>query len=94
MTRKCVLPATGWSIKMEEVKMVNDFTMGWCIECHRTTGVDMSNPYYKKENYEKCTKSPKKHMEKRIKNDCRNYWRDRMWKMSLLRIIYKEQKKF
>lgn len=31
--------------KMDEVKMANDFTMGWCIECHRTTEVDMSNEY-------------------------------------------------
>lgn len=31
--------------KMDEVKMANDFTMGWCIECHRTTEVDMTNEY-------------------------------------------------
>lgn len=31
--------------EMDEVKMANDFTMGWCIECHRTTEVDMSNGY-------------------------------------------------
>lgn len=31
--------------KMEEVEMANDFTMGWCIECHRTTEVDMTNEY-------------------------------------------------
>ncbi|MDO3384272.1 hypothetical protein QWI17_00290, partial [Gilvimarinus sp. SDUM040013] len=29
--------------EMNEVKMANDFTMGWCIECHRTTEVDMDN---------------------------------------------------
>lgn len=51
--------------KMEEVKMVNDFTMGWCIECHRTTGVDMSNPYYKKGNYEKMHEIAKKAHGKR-----------------------------
>ncbi|MDR1876875.1 MAG: c-type cytochrome [Flavobacteriaceae bacterium] len=27
------------------VKMANDFTMGWCIDCHRTTEVDMNNGY-------------------------------------------------
>ncbi len=32
---------------MNVVKMANDFTMGWCIECHRTTEVDMSNGYNK-----------------------------------------------
>ncbi|WP_291074156.1 c-type cytochrome [Empedobacter sp. UBA5987] len=33
--------------EMNEVKMANDFTMGWCIECHRTTEVDMDNEYNK-----------------------------------------------
>ncbi|YBU89283.1 MAG: hypothetical protein ACFIN5_00625 [Candidatus Walczuchella monophlebidarum] len=31
---------------MDQVKMVNDFTMGWCINCHRTTEVNMDNKYY------------------------------------------------
>ncbi|AID37477.1 cytochrome c [Candidatus Walczuchella monophlebidarum] len=31
---------------MDKVKMVNDFTMGWCINCHRTTEVNMDNKYY------------------------------------------------
>lgn len=30
---------------MNVVKMANDFTMGWCIDCHRTTEVDMTNGY-------------------------------------------------
>ncbi|QCX53275.1 c-type cytochrome [Elizabethkingia sp. JS20170427COW] len=30
---------------MNVVQMANDFTMGWCIECHRTTEVDMGNAY-------------------------------------------------
>ncbi|WP_407500665.1 c-type cytochrome [Elizabethkingia anophelis] len=30
---------------MNVVQMANDFTMGWCIECHRTTEVDMGNNY-------------------------------------------------
>ena len=51
--------------EMEKVKMVNDFTMGWCIECHRTTGVDISNPYYKKGNYEKMHEIAKKAHGKR-----------------------------
>lgn len=32
---------------MNVVHMANDFTMGWCIECHRTTEVDMNNGYNK-----------------------------------------------
>lgn len=32
---------------MNVVKMANDFTMGWCIECHRTTEVDMNNGFNK-----------------------------------------------
>lgn len=31
--------------KMDELKMANKFTMGWCVECHRTTEVDMTNGY-------------------------------------------------
>lgn len=30
---------------MNVVQMANDFTMGWCIECHRTTEIDMDNAY-------------------------------------------------
>lgn len=33
--------------EMDEVYMANDFTMGWCIECHRETQVDMENEYNK-----------------------------------------------
>jgi len=32
---------------MNVVQMANDFTMGWCIECHRTTEIDMTNGYNK-----------------------------------------------
>jgi hypothetical protein len=32
---------------MNVVQMANNFTMGWCIECHRTTEVDMNNGYNK-----------------------------------------------
>ena len=33
--------------QMDEVYMANEFTMGWCIECHRATEVDMNNEYNK-----------------------------------------------
>lgn len=45
--------------KMDEVKMANQFTMGWCVECHRTTEVDMTNEYnsqYYAELHEKLKK--------------------------------------
>ena len=32
---------------MNVVQMANDFTMGWCVECHRTTEIDMNNGYNK-----------------------------------------------
>ena len=32
---------------MNVVQMANNFTMGWCIDCHRTTEVDMTNGYNK-----------------------------------------------
>lgn len=32
---------------MNVVQMANDFTMGWCIECHRSTEIDMTNGYNK-----------------------------------------------
>ncbi|XOD67531.1 MAG: c-type cytochrome [Flavobacteriales bacterium Tduv] len=32
--------------EMNEVEMANDFTMGWCINCHRTTEVNTANKYY------------------------------------------------
>lgn len=44
---------------MNVVKMANDFTMGWCVECHRTTEVDMSNGYnsaYFKDLHDKLKK--------------------------------------
>ncbi|TDM00134.1 MAG: quinol:cytochrome C oxidoreductase [Flavobacteriaceae bacterium] len=31
--------------EMDEVKMHNDFTMGFCINCHRETEIDMENKY-------------------------------------------------
>lgn len=32
---------------MNVVQMANSFTMGWCVECHRTTEIDMNNGYNK-----------------------------------------------
>ncbi|WP_185858006.1 c-type cytochrome [Blattabacterium cuenoti] len=33
--------------KMDTVKMSNDFTMEWCISCHRKVEIDVQNKYYK-----------------------------------------------
>ncbi len=38
--------------EMDEVYMANEFTMGWCINCHRETEVNMEIPY-NKEYYSK-----------------------------------------
>lgn len=32
---------------MDEVKMVNNFTMEWCIKCHRKITINKDNNYYK-----------------------------------------------
>ena len=45
--------------EMDKVQMANNFTMGWCIECHRTTEVDMANGY-NKEYYQKLHDKLKK----------------------------------
>ena len=45
--------------EMDKVQMANNFTMGWCIECHRTTEVDMTNGY-NKEYYQKLQDKLKK----------------------------------
>lgn len=37
--------------EMNEVAMANTFTMGWCIDCHRSTEVDIDNEY-NKANYQ------------------------------------------
>ncbi|AFL97534.1 c-type cytochrome [Ornithobacterium rhinotracheale] len=45
--------------EMNVVEMANDFTMGWCINCHRETQVDMDNGYnkaYYSELHEKLKK--------------------------------------
>ncbi|AFJ90515.1 c-type cytochrome [Blattabacterium sp. (Blaberus giganteus)] len=33
--------------KMDTVEMSNDFTMEWCLSCHRQVEIDSNNPYYK-----------------------------------------------
>ena len=45
--------------EMDKVQMANNFTMRWCIECHRTTEVDMTNGY-NKEYYQKLHDKLKK----------------------------------
>lgn len=45
--------------EMNVVEMANEFTMGWCINCHRETQVDMDNGYnkaYYSELHEKLKK--------------------------------------
>jgi cytochrome c2 len=37
--------------QMDRIIQVNDLSMGWCIDCHRTKEVDFSNEFYK--NYSK-----------------------------------------
>ncbi len=32
--------------KMGRIQQVNDLSMGWCIDCHRTQKVDFDNKYY------------------------------------------------
>ena len=32
--------------KMDEIIQVNDLSMGWCIECHRTKEVNFANKFY------------------------------------------------
>ena len=44
---------------MDKLQMANNFTMGWCIDCHRTTEVDMTNNY-NKEYYQKLHDKLKK----------------------------------
>ncbi|WP_149030179.1 c-type cytochrome [Blattabacterium sp. (Blattella germanica)] len=34
--------------KMDQVEMSSDFTMEWCISCHRNAEIDINNQYYKK----------------------------------------------
>ena len=47
--------------KMEVVRQESPLTMGWCVECHRTSGVDTNNPYYA--DYEEVHKRLAKDMQ-------------------------------
>jgi len=42
---------------MDQVAQVNDLSMGWCIKCHRETGVQFDNKFYGK--YEQLHKDLK-----------------------------------
>ncbi len=33
---------------MDQIKQVSDLSMGWCVNCHRETGVQFSNKFYGK----------------------------------------------
>ena len=44
--------------EMDKVQMANNFTMGWCIECHRTTS--RYDKRYNKEYYQKLHDKLKK----------------------------------
>ncbi|WP_185856800.1 c-type cytochrome [Blattabacterium cuenoti] len=44
--------------KMDTVEMSNDFTMEWCISCHKNVGIDKKNQYYK-EYFPSKTKNKK-----------------------------------
>ena len=33
---------------MDQIKQVKDLSMGWCVNCHRETGVQFSNKFYGK----------------------------------------------
>ena len=42
--------------EMEEVYQFAPLTMGWCIDCHKDTKVDLDNPYYEKVHAELAKK--------------------------------------
>ncbi|WP_185858781.1 c-type cytochrome [Blattabacterium cuenoti] len=46
--------------KMDQVEMSNDFTMEWCISCHKNVEIDISNQYYKTYFHKKIKKENKK----------------------------------
>ena len=41
---KCHGDVTG----MDQIKQVSDLSMGWCVNCHRETGVQFDNKFYTK----------------------------------------------
>ncbi len=49
---------------MDQVVQVNDLSMGWCVKCHRETGVQVDNKFYGK--YEQLHKDLKSGKIKKI----------------------------
>ncbi|WP_185864511.1 c-type cytochrome [Blattabacterium cuenoti] len=45
--------------KMDQIEMSNDFTMEWCISCHREVEIDKKNKYYEKYFSEKIKENKK-----------------------------------
>lgn len=43
--------------KMDQIIQVNDLSMGWCVKCHRETGIQLDNKFYGK--YEQLHKDIK-----------------------------------
>ncbi|WP_185877927.1 c-type cytochrome [Blattabacterium cuenoti] len=45
--------------EMDQIKMSNDFTMEWCLSCHRNIEIDKNNQYYKEYFFQKNIKNDK-----------------------------------
>jgi len=45
--------------KMEKVQQWNTLQMGWCIDCHRNTGIDVANNNYYAALHDKANKDLK-----------------------------------
>lgn len=56
--------------KMEVVQQWNTLQMGWCVDCHRETGIDMENNDYYEELHAKAKADVEKHGEDS------KYWKD------------------
>lgn len=50
--------------KMETVQQVSTLQMGWCIDCHRTTGIQSAGNNYYKALHEKASADLKKNSDK------------------------------
>lgn len=50
--------------KMEVVQQWSTLQMGWCIDCHRNTGIDVANNNYYKALHEKASADMKKNNDK------------------------------
>jgi cytochrome c553 len=53
--------------KMNEIVQVSDLSMGWCVKCHRETGVQFDNKFYEK--YEQLHKDLKEGKIKQVTVD-------------------------